>query len=638
MKRLDNENGNYFKPNKKLSFKYLENQNLIITFGKRGIFIQLSTPMPNATKENTTQKIPYSIVFHRGQKRIAFKVSKGEALVKAIRKVPGRQWSKTLTSWHIPYSTNALVKLNKQLGNGYAFFNLKLAKQKEKPLAQHPSPIIEQQNKIIVLYSQSLALRKLSPHTIAIYLPFFKAFLADISPKLPEALSSEEVVNFVNTEHEQLSISETVFRQKISAIKYFYEKVLGRNTIYFKNITAPIIIKKPTTLTFAAIENELMPIKSATDKLLLYFAYCIGANAKQLSQLEKATVKNIYTNLLAQKNRPAATFLKKELHTHYNKHPLNHFIFEQKEGTVYTEKVLRNKILQLTGKYKLVTVYKKQFQNLLDQSELSTNTQKNYLSLFLSFLKYFNFRHPALIGQDSVALFFEKKNFTESTQNNYINALKFYYKNALRRQLDPRKIVRPKSKTTLPKTLSKEEVKTIINSISNIKHKAIIALIYSAGLRRGELIRLKIGDILSDRKLIQITQAKGKKDRLSLLSDYVLTILRGYYKAYHPKDFLFEGAKGNEYSASSMSKILKRAAQKAGIRRNVNLHMLRHSFATHLIDDGLDISYVQQLLGHSCIKTTERYIHVSTRDFSKIINPIDKIMNNFMDNTKKSGP
>ena len=148
-------------------------------------------------------------------------------------------------------------------------------------------------------------------------------------------------------------------------------------------------------------------------------------------------------------------------------------------------------------------------------------------------------------------------------------------------------------------------------------------LIYSAGLRRSELLDLKIFDINSERMLININGAKGKKDRISLLSENTLRILREYYKEYKPKEYLFEGAKGGKYSPTSVAKVLKNAANKAGIKKTITPHMLRHSFATHLLEQGTDLRYIQELLGHSSSKTTEIYTHVSKKAINKIKNPVD---------------
>lgn len=183
---------------------------------------------------------------------------------------------------------------------------------------------------------------------------------------------------------------------------------------------------------------------------------------------------------------------------------------------------------------------------------------------------------------------------------------------------------RPRKENKLPKGLSKNEVKRILTSSNNIKHKCILMLIYSAGLRRSELLNLIPTDIDSERMLIHINGAKGKKDRISLLSDNLLQLLRQYYKEYHPKQYLFEGQKGGMYSPTSVANILKNAARKAEIKKTVTPHMLRHSFATHLLEQGTDLRYIQELLGHESSKTTEIYTHVSKKAIDKITNPIDE--------------
>jgi site-specific recombinase XerD len=182
---------------------------------------------------------------------------------------------------------------------------------------------------------------------------------------------------------------------------------------------------------------------------------------------------------------------------------------------------------------------------------------------------------------------------------------------------------RPKKEHKLPKVLSKNEVKRIFDSCNNIKHRCILMLIYSSGLRRSELIDLEISDIDSERMVVNIKGAKGKKDRISLLSENTLNLLREYYKSYKPKVHLFEGLKGCKYSPTSVANILKKSAQKAGIIKNVTPHMLRHSFATHLLEQGTDLRYIQELLGHNSSKTTEIYTHVSKKAIDKIRNPID---------------
>jgi integrase/recombinase XerD len=184
-------------------------------------------------------------------------------------------------------------------------------------------------------------------------------------------------------------------------------------------------------------------------------------------------------------------------------------------------------------------------------------------------------------------------------------------------------IQRPKKEKVLPKVLSEQEVLSILHCSENLKHKAILSLIYSAGLRRGELINMKVNDIDSKRMYVIIRQGKGRKDRYSILSEKVLELLRRYFTEYKPKEWLFEGQFGGQYSATSIQNILRDAVTRAKIRKKVTVHTLRHCFATHLLEHGVDIRYIQELLGHESSKTTEIYTHITQRGLGKIKSPLD---------------
>lgn len=221
----------------------------------------------------------------------------------------------------------------------------------------------------------------------------------------------------------------------------------------------------------------------------------------------------------------------------------------------------------------------------------------------------------------------KKKNISISQQNQRINAIRFYYEKILGYDKQYYCIHRPRKEKKLPQVLSKNQIRDILNSCNNIKHRCIITLLYSAGLRRGEVLNLKITDIDSQRMVLIIRGAKGKKDRLSLLSNHALIMLREYYKQYRPEEYLFEGQNGSKYSAESIAKIFKRAVLKTNIKRHVTPHTLRHSFATHLLEQGTDLRYIQKLLGHNSSKTTEIYTHVSCNSLNKINNPFDDLFN-----------
>jgi site-specific recombinase XerD len=271
--------------------------------------------------------------------------------------------------------------------------------------------------------------------------------------------------------------------------------------------------------------------------------------------------------------------------------------------------------------------YLEKYRDLLIQKRYSRNTQKVYMKYFSDFCREFGPKNIDHLSKEKINAYIceliRERNISASQQNQRINAIKFYYEKVLGREKEYYELYRPHKEHKLPKVLSKKEVKRILRSCVNIKHKTILMLIYSAGLRRSELINLKISDIDSERMVINIRGAKGKKDRISLLSENMLILLRNYYKAYRPKEYLFEGQTGGKYSPTSIANILKKAAIKAGIRKTVTPHMLRHSFATHLLEQGTDLRYIQELLGHSSSKTTEIYTHVSKKAIDQIKNPVD---------------
>ena len=273
----------------------------------------------------------------------------------------------------------------------------------------------------------------------------------------------------------------------------------------------------------------------------------------------------------------------------------------------------------------------KGYKDKLLQKRYSLSTQKTYIAYMKDFVEAFGFNNIEQIRPEQINAYIlnliQEKHISPSEQNQRINAIKFYYEKVLLLDKLYFNIDRPRTIHNLPKVLSKQEVKAIFTNTANVKHQCILMLLYSAGLRRSELINLKISDILSDREQIRIENAKGNKDRFSLLSKNLLQLLRTYYVEYKPQYWLFEGlSKGKQYSATSIAKVLKRACTKAGIAKRVTPHMLRHSFATHLLEQGTDLRYIQTLLGHNSSKTTEIYTFVSNKNLQNIQNPLDDII------------
>jgi integrase/recombinase XerD len=222
----------------------------------------------------------------------------------------------------------------------------------------------------------------------------------------------------------------------------------------------------------------------------------------------------------------------------------------------------------------------------------------------------------------------EKLRLSENTLHSRINALKFYYEQVLFRKKFFYEIPRPRKALLLPKLLNERELSALFNALENRKHKAMLFTVYSAGLRVSEIVQLRIDHIDSGRMQILVQRAKGKKDRYVNLSPVLLDILREYLKTYRPRPrlYLFESEQTfTAYPARTVQQIFSNAKRSARIRKEVGIHSLRHSFATHLLDKGTDIKYIKDLLGHFNIKTTERYLHVSKKQLVNIASPFDDL-------------
>ncbi len=266
---------------------------------------------------------------------------------------------------------------------------------------------------------------------------------------------------------------------------------------------------------------------------------------------------------------------------------------------------------------------------LLRLKNYSPNTISNYRNWFLVFLQHFPDRKPSAITKNEILDFMlsyrNSNHWSATTQNQLINAIKFFYEKLLNRPTEVYDLPRAKKPDTLPTVFDETEILAIIKATDNLKHKCIICLAYAGGLRVSEIVNLKIADVDSKRMVITLRQAKGKKDRQVMLSEKLLIMLRAYYKKFEPREWMFEGQYGGQYTARSISLVIKDCKQKAGIKKKGSIHAMRHSFATHLLEGGTDIMSIKQLLGHNSLKTTMIYTHVSKQHISKIQSPLDKL-------------
>jgi integrase/recombinase XerD len=265
----------------------------------------------------------------------------------------------------------------------------------------------------------------------------------------------------------------------------------------------------------------------------------------------------------------------------------------------------------------------------LDENRYSPRTRESYMAMLEFFFRYFSPAEPSEISEEEISRFIHdfiiKLGYSPTYQNQMVSAIKIYYTIAGKGKVDPDFLERPRRRRSLPKVFSKEEVSTILNSSGNLKHKLVLWIIYSCGLRRSEVTNIRLTDLDRERNILHIREGKGMVDRFVPVPDKVWVKVEEYTKAYKPREYLFEGQAGGKYSSESVYHVFKEALVKAGIKKDVGVHSLRHSYATHLHENGLDIRYIQELLGHKSTRTTEIYTHVSRRNLIAVRSPIDDL-------------
>lgn len=278
---------------------------------------------------------------------------------------------------------------------------------------------------------------------------------------------------------------------------------------------------------------------------------------------------------------------------------------------------------KLTAEYRTCP---EEFFQKLETRKYALSTARSYITHFEKFINHYRNKDLTALGENEIMEYLSglvRQNFSNSYINQAINSIKFYYEVVMGMPNRFYSIERPIKQERLPAVLGKQEVQDMIDHTQNLKHRCIIKLLYSAGLRRSELLNLKLMDIESTRMLIKVNQGKGRRDRYTLLGQGMLEELRTYFRQYRPKKYLFEGVEGKPYSASSVAKIVARAARSAKLQKRVTPHMLRHSFATHLLEQGVDLRYIQSLLGHNSSRTTEIYTHVAVTGLRSVKNLLD---------------
>ncbi len=538
-------------------------------------------------------------IFHRNENRIKVDFPYNQQIASMIKAVPDARWSKTHRAWHIP--ADGLKQL------------IELFPETEfDVLAIRPDPIIEitetetKQNEPKINYPQ----RKYDYSKIYIEVIGRKILLK--IPKNEADIKFIQTLRYCRWEKEFFHWVVPNYPGNLEMIKnYFGERIF--QLIEHEQIS----INEPNE-TQKLKKNEVLVVRTNSKRLKLLFGY--------IPELSK-TIKSIPYHVWNSKNKwwtiPYSEQFLNEIKQKISALNLTLRYEEEEQNNVRTQRITPFDI----PNYRYCP---DEYLMKLTELRYSPKTSKVYKEMFEEFINFYPTFDIKNIDETLIIKFLRflvtERKVSTSYQNQSINAIKFYYERVLGGQRKIYFIDRPIKEKTLPTVLNTDEVKCILDMTTNIKHKAILMLIYSAGLRISEAVNLKIKDIDSQRMQIKVEQSKGKKDRYTILSTKALTILREYFRIHRPKEWLFEGIEaGNQYSVRSIQQIFSDSVMRAGIKKDVSVHTLRHSFATHLLENGTDLRYIQNLLGHESSKTTEIYTHITTKGFDQIKSPLDNL-------------
>jgi site-specific recombinase XerD len=597
------------------------------------------------------EKLVISKIEKDGNTRIACSFSNSEDITSIIRRIPGRQWSRSFNCWHIPYEKTAWNTL-KELCVNKVEIDIKMCSNVSDVTPTSSYKVLSEsgrgelkpgcsyeEGEVVSAYKRMLEIKKYSPSTIDIYVPLFRKFVSDVQEKGRKAdeLNYAEISEYLRQHCRGAGFTYT--KQLVCAIKFYYERLLGKEKFFYNQEKIHQIKSLPILFDYSEILKITgVAIKNSGHQLCLWLVFYLGMRSEAIASLPRNVLPVLEQNSRFLENSKAAAQLIAMAEQHNFLSGNVEYLFE-KRGRAFNTGEMRQYIWWLISRYKLEAVFRKQIRNMLAQTSLEKGTQNQYESHLISFIRGLDFMNPAFVKAGRITSFLHEfgKGKTADSVNSMITALRFYFRYCLKREFLPTELPRARKAFIKPQVLSLEEVAAIIDAIENEKHRILISIIYSAGLRRSEVRNLRLSDIDYHRGLLFIKAGKGKKDRFSVLSPVLAETLKQYVAKYRPLGYVFEGDKAGEpYSYTSMEAILKRAAAKAGIYKKVYLHLLRHSFATHVLEDGYDTRYLQQVLGHNSIKTTQRYTHLTRESVLKIRSPFDKIQ--FIKPRNKSSP
>ena len=563
---------------------------------------------------------------HKSETRIRIDFAYNAETVSKLKLIPDIRWSRTMGAWHIPYTKEAFGQLKSLFPDVEIMTKerhvsiesvIKINKKKEitskEPLNEQlvASQDIEESTEELdtstklVLQNSRKGIEK-SKVEVEITVTPMHLFV-----KLPKRETDIQFLKSFRYAKWDIANYQWVvpnYNRNLSLLQSFFA---GRRLQVNERISLRIVGESDQPIVD---KGQFLAVNVHNRTLKLYFGYNVALidAIKRLALCKWNGTDNCWTLPYSE---PSVKYIRE-------------FVVTNGLEWIYREEK-KQKVLPGNRSEAITRANPESYLSKLRELRYSTNTIDSYTYMFREFINYYADKELENITEEEIVLYLQylvtERNVSTSYQNQAINAIKFYYERVMGGRRKVYLIERPREEKFLPEVLSQEEVTAIINATDNLKHKAVLMTIYSGGLRISELINLKIKDIDSDRMQIRIEQAKGKKDRYTLLGQKTLEVLRSYVKQYQPREWLFEGLNNGPYSETSIKKALRIALDKTKITKRVSPHTLRHSFATHLLEMGTDLRYIQSLLGHQSSKTTEIYTHITTKGFDQIKNPLDRL-------------
>ena len=560
-----------------------------------------------------------SKILHRSEIRIRVDFGYNAELVSKLRLIADARWSKTMGAWHIPYTKEAFGQLKERFPDvEYEAKAKPILASKEASTKINSNENISQIKHIIKKNvdavdntEKNVLLKKVNisdklKSKIEITITPIHLFV-----KLPKNETDIQFLkSFKYAKWDQANFHWVVpnYKRNLSLLQSYFEQhslqINEKVPLRVINETEQPIIDK----------WQLLAVNIHNRVLKLYFIYnqAVIEAIKQLPLCRWNGTENCWTLPYSEPSIKS----------------IREFAVANGLEWIYREEQ-KQKVLPPNRSQAKLRANPETYLAKLRELRYSTNTIDSYTFMFKEFINYYPDKELGDITEEEIVGYLQylvtERKISTSYQNQAINAIKFYYERVLGGRRRVYLIERPREEKFLPEVLSQEEVTALLNAIDNLKHKAVLMTIYSGGLRISELINLKIKDIDSNRMQIRIEQGKGKKDRYTLLGQKTLEVLRSYVKQYQPREWLFEGVNYGPFSETSIKKALKTALERTKITKHVTPHTLRHSFATHLLESGTDLRYIQSLLGHQSTKTTEIYTHITVKGFDQIKNPLDRL-------------